>query len=166
MRARALLGDRAIIDDVLDLYRAEYADGSDIEQRRAVASAMVTDFHFSAPTEQFIRAHAAHDNAVFRYELQWPSARPGVGACHDTCLPLLFGTMDTAPNLVGTGHAATRMSETVQDAWTAFIRGGNPWPVYDSDQGTTMLLSGESGTVESYRREQLAVWEGRYPAAG
>jgi para-nitrobenzyl esterase len=166
MRARALLGDRAIIDDVLDLYRAEYADGSDIEQRRAVASALVTDFHFGAPTEQFIRAHAAHGNAVFRYELQWPSARPGVGACHDTCLPLLFGTMDTAPNLVGTGHAATRMSERVQDAWTAFIRGRNPWPVYDGDQRTTMLLSGESGTVESYRREQLAVWEGRYPAAG
>jgi len=165
-RARALLGDRAIIDDVLDLYRAEHRDGGDIEQRRAVASALVTDFHFGAPTEQFIRAHAARGSPVFRYELQWPSSIPALGACHDTCLPLLFGTMDSAPTLVGTGHAVTRMSEILQDAWITFVRGGNPWPAYDSDQRTTMLLGRESGTVERYRRDQLEVWEGRYPAAG
>jgi para-nitrobenzyl esterase len=165
-RARALLGDAAIIDDVLDLYRAEHLDGGDREQRRAVAGALVTDFHFGAPTEQFVRAHAANGNPVFRYELQWPSSRPGVGACHDTCLPLLFGTMERAPALVGTGPAVTRMSETVQDAWITFIRGGNPWPVYDGDQRTTMLLGAESGTVDRYRLKQLAVWEGRYPAAG
>lgn len=165
-RARALLGDGAILDDVLDLYRTEHPDGDEVERRRAVASALVTDFHFGAPTEQFLRAHAAHGNPVYRYELQWQSPRPGVGACHDTCLPLLFGTMDSAPALVGSGQDVTRMSERLQDAWITFIRGADPWPVYDCDLRTTMLLGREAGTAEGYRREQLAVWEGRYPAAG
>ena len=164
-RARALLGDGVILDDVLDLYRDEQTHGDEVGRRRAVASALVTDFHFGAPTDQFVRAHAAHGNPVFRYELQWLSPRPGVGACHDTCLPLLFGTMDAAPPLVGTGADVTRMSETVQDAWITFIRGADPWPAYEGER-TTMLLGRELGAVEGHRREHLSVWEGRYPAAG
>ena len=157
-RARALLGDGALLEDVLDLYRGEHTEGDEIERRRAVTSALVTDFHFGAPTDQFIRAHAAHGNKVFRYELRWPSPRPGIGACHDTCLPLLFGTMDAAPGLVGTGPEVTRMSETVQDAWITFIRGADPWPVYEVERRTTMLLGRDSHTVENYRRENLAVF--------
>jgi para-nitrobenzyl esterase len=165
-RARALLGDNALLDDALDLYRSEHTDGDEIERRRAVTSALVTDFHFGAPTNQFIRGHAAHGNKVFRYELQWPSPRPGLGACHDTCLPLLFGTMDAVPGLVGTGPDVTRMSETVQDAWITFIRGGDPWAAYEDDRRTTMLLGPEPRTADNYRHEQLSVWDGRYPAAG
>jgi para-nitrobenzyl esterase len=165
-RARALLGDDAMLDDVLTLYREEHADGDELQQRRAVASALVTDFHFSAPTEQFIQAHASNSNAVYRYELQWPSPRPGVGACHDTCLPLLFGTMDSAPTLVGTGPDVMHMSERLQDAWITFIRGGDPWPAYECERRTTMLLGRESHTVENYRRELITIWDDRYPAAG
>jgi para-nitrobenzyl esterase len=58
------------------------------------------------------------------------------------------------------------MSETVQDAWIAFIRGAAPWPAYEGERRTTMLLGPESGPVEGHRRDQLAVWDGRYPAAG
>lgn len=161
-RARALLGDRHLLDDVLDLYRAEHPHGDESERRRAVAAALVTDFHLGAPTDQLARHHTAHGNAVFRYELQWPSPRPGLGACHDTDLPLVFGTMDAAPGLVGTGPDVERMSQVVQDAWITFVRGGEPWP----PAGPTMLLGPACGTVDGYRREQLAVWEGRYPAAG
>jgi len=165
-RARALLGDGALLEDVLDLYRAEHTEGDELHRRRAVVSALVTDFHFGAPTEQFIRSHAAHGNKVFRYELQWPSPHPGLGACHDTCLPLVFGTMEAAPRLVGTGPDVTRMSETVQDAWITFLRGDDPWPAYTGVRRTAMLLNAESRTVDGYRREQLSLWDGRYPAAG
>ena len=160
-RARALLGDTHVLDDVLDLYRAEHPRGDDAERRRAVAAALVTDFHLGGPTGQLARDHAGHGNPVYRYELQWPSPRPGLGACHDTDLPLVFGTMDAAPGLVGTGPDVERMSEVVQDAWVTFVRGGEPWA-----PGPTMLLGPECGAVDGYRREQLAVWEGRYPAAG
>lgn len=165
-RARALVGDGVVLDDVLDLYRVEHTDGDELQRRRAVASALVTDFHFGAPTEQLLHAHASRGNATYRYELRWSSPRPGLGAHHDTCLPLLFATMDSAPPLVGTGPDVTRMSQCLQDAWITFIRGGDPWPPYDGERRTTMLLGRESCAVENHRRDQMAVWDGRYPAAG
>jgi para-nitrobenzyl esterase len=171
-RARALSGVDADIDAMLALYAEEHSAVDSVLRRRAVAGTLVTDFHFGAPTDQFARAHARHGNPVFRYELQWPSPRDGVGACHDTCLPLVFGTMDAAPSLAGTGADVTSMSETVQDSWISFIRTGDPttstlgaWPSYDEDR-TTMLLGSTSGAVTNYRRSQLALWEGRYPASG
>jgi para-nitrobenzyl esterase len=166
-RARALAGEDADVDAIVALYRAELAAGDDLESRRAIASALVTDFHFAAPTEQFARAHAAHGNPVFRYEVQWPSPRPGLGACHDMCLPLVFGTMDRAPGLAGTGTDADRMSELVQDAWIGFIRSGEPgWQASSAERRATMLLGPDPHVVHGHRAERLAVWEGRYPASG
>ena len=159
-RARSLIGDDARIDEALELYGEEHVAGTPVQRRRAIASALVTDYHFGAPTEQFGRAHAAYGNPVFRYELQWPSPREGLGACHDTCLPLVFATMEAAPPLVGTGPDVTRMSEAVQDAWIAFIRTGNPstaalgrWPAYDVAQRPTMLLG--AATPHSARKARL-----------
>jgi len=126
---------------------------------------MVTDYHFTAPTEQFVRAHAERGNAVFRYELQWSSPRAGLGACHDSCLALVFGNVDAAPALAGNDGAARRMSEAVQDHWLDFIRGAEPWERYDGG-GPTMLLGPETAIAHGHRAEQLAVWEGRYPAYG
>ncbi len=172
-RVRVLAGADADVDTILDLYRAEQSGDTPIAHRRAVASALVTDFHMGAPTEQLVRAHAAHGHRVHHYELQWPSPRPGMGACHDTCLPLVFGTMDSAPALAGTSADARWMSETFQDAWIAFIRAGDPstpavgeWPAYDERNRATMLLGREPRVVDRHRAEQMAVWEGRYPAFG
>ncbi|MBV9951149.1 MAG: carboxylesterase/lipase family protein [Acidimicrobiia bacterium] len=166
-RACALAGDDADVDAVVELYRSELGAGDDVESRRAVASALVTDFHFAAPTEQLTRAHAARGNPVFRYEVQWPSPRPGLGACHDMCLPLVFGTMDRVPGLAGTGAEVEHMSAVVQDAWIAFIRTGDPgWPASTPDRRATMLLGPDPHVVADHRAARLAVWEGRYPASG
>ncbi|MDG4664575.1 carboxylesterase family protein [Mycobacterium sp. 236(2023)] len=159
-RAHALAGDRHDADSVVAMYRAGQ------QTLRDVASAMVTDYHFTAPTEQFVRAHAGRGNAVFRYELQWPSPRPGFGACHDSCLPLLFGNLDAARALAGDDEAARDMSDAVQDLWVEFIRGGAPWERYDGAGGATMLLGSETGIAREHRVAQLAIWEGRYPAYG
>ncbi|PRC54982.1 carboxylesterase, partial [Mycobacterium sp. ITM-2017-0098] len=51
-RAHALAGDGHDADAVVATYRADH------RKLRDVASAMVTDYHFTAPTEQFVRAHA------------------------------------------------------------------------------------------------------------
>lgn len=159
-RARALAGDSHDPGAVVATYRA------DQHTLRDVASAMVTDYHFTAPTEQFIRTHAERGNPVFRYELQWPSPRAGLGACHDSCLPLLFGTLDAAPALAGADDAARRMSDAVQQLWLEFVRGGEPWEQYDGADGPTMLLGPETRIVRRHRAEQLAIWENRYPAYG
>ena len=159
-RAQALAGEGHDADAVVATYRA------DQHTLRDVASAMVTDYHFTAPTEQFVRAHAERGNAAFRYELQWPSPRAGLGACHDSCLPLLFGNLDAAPALVGDDDAARQMSDTVQELWLKFVRGEEPWERYDGVGGATMLLGRETGIARGHRAEQLAIWEKRYPAYG
>ena len=167
-RVRALAGGNDLdVADVLDRYRSEQT------RSRDVASALVTDFHFAATTEQFVRAHAARGNPVFHYELQWDSPRPGLGACHDTDLPLLFGTMDRVPALAGTGPQAEAMSKVVQDAWLAFVHSGDPstaaigpWPAYDPDRRPTMLLGPDPRVAERHRSDLLGVWQGRYPVTG
>jgi para-nitrobenzyl esterase len=173
-RVRALAGDDEIdADEILDRYRTEHARGDALQRRRAVASALVTDFHFAAPTEQFVRAHAARGNPVRHYELQWESPRPDLGACHDMCLPLLFGTMDRSPTLAGAGPEASAMSEALQDAWIGFVRSGDPstptlgtWEPYDGNRRPTMLLGATPRVVERHRSEFLGIWHGRYPVTG
>ncbi|UXA09876.1 carboxylesterase family protein [Mycobacterium sp. SMC-8] len=159
-RARALAGNGHDTEAVVATYRAGQ------HRLRDVASAMVTDYHFTAPTEQFVRAHAERGHAVFRYELQWPSPRAGLGACHDSCLPLVFGNLDAAPALAGADEAARHMSDAMQDLWLEFIRGGEPWERYDGSGGATMLLGPEIGIARGHRTDQLAIWENRYPAYG
>lgn len=58
-RAHAHTGDGHDADAMLATYRADHHTLCD------VANAMVTDYHFTAPTEQFVRAHAERGNAVF-----------------------------------------------------------------------------------------------------
>ncbi|CAN7594702.1 carboxylesterase/lipase family protein [Mycolicibacterium frederiksbergense] len=159
-RAQALAGADRDADAVVAAYRADH------HTLRDVAGAMVTDYHFTAPTEQFVRAHAEHGNTVFRYELQWSSPRAGLGACHDSCLALVFGNVAAAPALAGNDAAARQMSEAVQDRWLEFVRGAEPWERYDGAGGSTMLLGPESAIARGHRTEQLAIWEGRYPAYG
>lgn len=159
-RAQALAGAGRDADAVVAMYRAVQPT------LRGVAAAMVTDYHFTAPTEQFVRAHAERGNTVFRYELQWSSPRAGLGACHDSCLALVFGNLDAAPALAGNDEAARRMSDAVQDRWLEFVRGAVPWERYDGAGGSTMLLGPESVIARGHRAEQLAIWEGRYPAYG
>lgn len=159
-RAQALAGDARDADAVVATYSADH------HRLRDVAGAMVTDYHFAAPTEQFVRAHAERGHPVFRYELQWPSPRSGLGACHDSCLPLLFGNLDAAPALAGDDEAARHMSDAIQDLWLEFVRGGEPWDRYDGVGGSTMLLGPETRIARGHRMEQLAVWEERYPAYG
>lgn len=159
-RVQALAGDGHDADAVVAAYRMDH------DRLRDVASAIVTDYHFTAPTEQFVRAHAERGNPVFRYELQWPSPRAGLGACHDSCLPLLFGNLDAAPALAGDDEAARAMSDAVQQLWLTFVRGGEPWECYDGVGGATMLLGRDSGIAHGHRVEQLAIWDERYPAYG
>lgn len=159
-RAHALAGDGHDAAAVMATYRSYH------RTLRDAASAMVTDYHFTAPTEQFVRAHAERGNAVFRYELQWLSPRAGFGACHDSCLALVFGNLDAAPALAGNDEAARHMSDAVQQLWLEFVRGGEPWERYDGTGGPTMLLGPEAGVARGHRADQLAIWENCYPAYG
>ncbi|MET0986988.1 MAG: carboxylesterase family protein [Steroidobacteraceae bacterium] len=165
-RIRVLLRTQVSEDFVLACYRSESQPDPEISSERAIAAALVSDYHFSASTELLARRHAVKGCPVFRYVLNWPSPRPKLGARHDICLPLLFGTMAAAPSLAGNDAATRTMSHLMQDAWLAFARSNNPstpalgeWPQYDPVERPALLLDREPRIARRHRAEQLAIWQ-------
>jgi len=159
-RARALVGRASDAQAILAAYRLNMERRGEPVTNRALAAAMVSDFHFRAPAEQLARANAGHGNPTFHYEISWPLG----AAVHGDCLPLLFGTHPAASE----DTDAARMSRLVQDAWVAFARSGNPstaalgsWPSYRTDDRATMILAPEPGAVRDHRRAEMALWDQR-----
>jgi para-nitrobenzyl esterase len=161
---RSLLGEDMPAREVIERYRDGQARAGRATHARAIAAALVTDFHFRAPAEGFARGPAAHGHPTWHYVLEWASADPVLEAYHGICTPLVFGTHEAA-RTVGPGESARRMSGTVQDAWLAFARCGAPsapaldrWPRFDSERRATMLLNERSRVVEGYRQDELSLW--------
>ncbi len=159
-RARALAGDSHDPGAVVATYRAEQ------HALRDVASAMVTDYHFTAPTEQFIRTHA---------EARQPgvSLRTAVAfsACRARGLPRFVSALAVRHpgRRTRSGRCRRRGPPDVgcSSATVAGVRSwGEPWEQYDGAGGPTMLLGPETRIVRRHRAEQLAIWENRYPAYG
>ena len=112
----------------------------------------------------FIEAQKIHA-PVFNYILTWKSpVRDGLfGACHAMDIAFVFGTLNES--FWGSGSAADRFSDCIQDAWLAFARNGDPsckslgeWPVY-GDKRIAMLLGEECHTFEMPYEEERSAWE-------
>ena len=81
--------------------------------------------------------------------------------------PRFEGTLDSpgADRFAGSGPAAEALSTTVQDAWLAFARTGDPgWPAYDRSTRTTMVLGERCEVVADPLSAERAAWAG-LPAA-
>ena len=95
------------------------------------------------------RAGAA---ATWVYQLDFQSpVRPERGAPHMHDIPLVFGTLDAAGSLTGTGEAAQRVSRQMMDAFVALARSGDPdhaglgaWPAYRLPDRPTMIFDERS----------------------
>ncbi|MBV9840770.1 MAG: carboxylesterase/lipase family protein [Sphingomonadaceae bacterium] len=165
-----LLPDGAEVDVALERYRTDLAALGEAPTPRAIASHLVGDLHFVAPTELFARGHAAAGNPVYHYELEWRSPTLGLGACHNICLPLLFGTLEVGAKLSGAGAEADAMSRRLQEAWGAFARTGDPstvatgkWPCYDPECRPTLRIGERPRVVHGQHADRLAIWQAAYP---
>ena len=127
-------------------------------------SASPTDIFFAATTagrswrgqieEAEARARAGVPAWVYQLDLAAPLA-PQMGAYHTLDIPLVFGTLDAAGSLTGTGPDARRVSTAMQTAFVAHAHGRAPgWAPYRLDRRTTMLFDARSGPVDDPRREQ------------
>jgi para-nitrobenzyl esterase len=65
----------------------------------------------------------------------------------------------------GAGPDAERLAESVQDAWIAFARTGDPstvalgtWQPFDAGRRSTMVLEPECGLEEAPRHDKLRCW--------
>lgn len=86
---------------------------------------------------------------VWMYLFTWKS--PAVGGLlktpHTMCIPFVFGTIDAAREMLGSGPQQTALCERVMGAWLAFARHGDPghaglpaWTPFDAAGRHTMVF--------------------------
>jgi para-nitrobenzyl esterase len=150
---------------IIDLYRGEKKKRGEKITPFELYSAINTDIMFR--NIAFHITEAQRDNGVpaYNYLFTWRSPAAGgiFGATHALEVGFIFGTMDD--NFCGTGHDADRLSESMQDAWTAFARTGNPscksmglWPDYGKDRNA-MIISKECHVEKAIYEAERRVWE-------
>ena len=88
---------------------------------------------------------------------------------HTMCIPFVFGTVDAAKDMLGTGEDRYELSDRVMGAWLAFARHGNPnhkwlpqWQPYSAAVRSTMIFDNTCELVDDpLREDRLALNE--YP---
>lgn len=140
--ARARLGPQA--DAMLAELRARRPGGRPVD----LFSDLVTELVFRGPALALASAAASRGGRAFVYQFDWPSPRPGVGACHCIDLPFTFGTWEAwrgSPMLEGVREQEFRgLSRAVIDRWTAFARDGDPgFAAWQADAPVVLHLRGE-----------------------
>ncbi len=166
-RLGALLDEDAACR-VAGAYRAARAGRGEAVEPKELWSAMETDRFFRAPSMQLAADHAAAGSRVFAYLFCWESPMAMLGAAHAIELPFVFGTLD-APMIelfAGGGPDAEQLSATVQAAWSAFARTGDPstpelgpWPHFDRNKRTTMVLGPTCAPDHDPRAAELRCWD-------
>jgi para-nitrobenzyl esterase len=158
LRVGRLVGEAA--SDVIAAYRS----GRPGAGRAELWQAIWTDREFRIPSLRATEAQAAQA-ATYSYLFTWPSPAPGIGSCHGLELPFVFGTLDSkgADAFAGSGPAAEALATTMQDAWLAFARTGDPgpgWPRYDPSTRSTMLLGPICEVADDPMGAERRAWEG------
>jgi para-nitrobenzyl esterase len=156
---------------VLDAYRALREERGEALRPMDLLFAIQSDTRLRLHATQLADRHAASGGArTFMYLFGWRSPMQGgeLGSCHALDLPFVFGTLET-PGMAafaGEGDAPRRVSDAMQEAWTAFARSGEPscepvgaWPGYDEKRRATVELGVTPRLLEdpfSREREILA----------
>jgi para-nitrobenzyl esterase len=156
VRVQRHVGEAA--GDLIAAYRAARPGAAPVELWQAIWS----DREFRIPSLRATEAQAGRA-ATYSYLFTWPSPAPGIGSCHGLELPFLFGTLDSqgADAFAGSGPAAEALATTIQDAWLAFVRTGDPgWPSYDLTARSTMVLGAECGVIDDPSGVERLAWDG------
>ena len=154
-RVQRLVGDAA--GDLIAAYRAARLEAEPAELWQAIWS----DREFRIPSLRALEAQASRSAATFAYLFTWPSPAPGIGACHGLELPFVFGTLDSkgADAFAGSGPSAEALAGTVQDAWLAFARTGDPgWLADASGARPTMLLGDACEVADDPLSAERLAW--------
>lgn len=148
----------------VDTYRDARAPRLPVDPA-ALWLAMQADRVFRVPALRLAERQLRHA-PVFTYLFDWASPAFGglLGSCHGLELPFVFGTIEDprAMQLVGTDDDARRLAASMQDAWLAFARSGDPgWPAYDETRRATQRFGRHSGVELDPMGAERAFWEGR-----
>jgi para-nitrobenzyl esterase len=133
-------------------------------------AAIETDRIFRMPALRLLETQARHDPRTYAYLFTWRSPMMGglLGSCHALELGFVFGThaAQGMRDFCGAGPAADALAESMQDAWLAFAKKGDPscpavgrWtPHRDGERAT--LVFGEKRALElDPRAEERRAWD-------
>ena len=133
-----------------------------------VSMAVLTDAIFRVPSIRVAEAQSARRQNTWMYMFSWPSPTvAGARACHAIELPFVFGNFKgQVAKLVGT-QAPQALSNTIQDAWAAFARTGNPntsgvpsWKAYSTGARATMVFNTTTSQQDDPDAQNRMVWNG------
>ncbi len=105
---------------------------------------------------------------AYVYEFAWPSAKPGLGACHALELGFVFDTRRTPESAKLAGEGAPQdLADAMHTAWLRFAVDGDPgWQPWDASHPVRIFGVGDPYTVRGPRDRELALWAAdRTPAA-
>ncbi|WP_176440808.1 carboxylesterase/lipase family protein [Oceanicola sp. 22II-s10i] len=113
---------------------------------------------------------SAHPGAAptYSYLFRWKTAAlNGHLACpHTFCIPMVFGTTESASELLGRPREARALSDKAQDAWLAFARTGDPntdslpaWRPYNAGDRPTMIFDDTCGMMDDPMPELRTLFE-------
>jgi para-nitrobenzyl esterase len=152
---------QAKFDDVFQHYKEVYPEMTD-EQRRIRA---LSAEEYVIPTDRLIEAHAKHGDAyVYRLDFAETSGDLKGYAFH----ALDIGLVWNRPNAhVANAADEALLSQRMQKAWAAFIRGEEPaaeglpvWEKYSRSDRTTMVLDVTSHVDKKPREAEYRLWDG------
>ena len=150
---------------IIDVYKREKETRGETVKPFDLYSAINTDIMFRNIALHITEAQKDNGIPAYNYLFTWKSPAAGgiFGATHALEVGFVFGTMDDM--FCGTGPAADRLSERMQDAWTAFARTGDPscksigiWPEYGTER-KTMIISDDCHVEDAAYEEERKVWE-------
>ncbi|HEY5531521.1 MAG TPA: carboxylesterase/lipase family protein [Candidatus Anoxymicrobiaceae bacterium] len=134
-----------------------------------VSLAAITDSMFRVPAIRVAEAQSPKQSKTWMYLFTWPSpVFSRLGACHAIELPFVFGNMKASriSTLIGR-NPPQRLVDTMQSAWLAFAKNGNPnasgvpeWQAYDAGSRATMILNATSKQQDNPYGADTDVWNG------
>ena len=149
-------------DRLITAYKKARPRASNLEIYFAIAS----DNAMGADVYAAMERKASPGQApVYAYELTWTMPVDGgkLGSPHLLDLPLVFGNLEIAKGMLGSGKEPSALSEKMGAAWAAFARTGNPnhkgiphWPAYHPSRRATMIFNNECRVANDPLHEEHA----------
>ncbi len=149
----------ALIDQYRTIRKKRGMDAGPAE----ILLAILTDQQFRIPDVRLAEIQHGLGGKAYNYLFNWESSIPGLGACHALDVGFVFNNCDE--DFHGSGPAAERLVEQMQDAWLAFAHNGDPsceslgeWPLYGNSRNT-MILGKDSHVEAAPYEEERRIWD-------
>lgn len=128
----------------------------------------LTDQNIHMPDFRLAEVRIRHDPRVWMARFSWhsPGENSKLGACHGIEIPFLFGRPGQTGGLLEGHDPPIELVHTLQDAWIAFARSGNPncaglpeWPRYEEVQRAVMNFDAECEVLHDPDGAVRTLWD-------